>query len=378
MTVVLDLLFAATMTFCILFVLFYRYMSLWANILICTVKISIPTAYFYFYGPRWTPYDGVLYNSIATELLEEGHSPLSLFFEWRFLISYVDSFHITAYWWAALAQSIFGQYYFAPVYLNIILTAVIGIYTLFILTKSGMSEAYSTYFLYFFSVHWSVLTWSSFVYIKGIYITLFIVAYFYHFISLYEAILTNRGRSIILYNITILASIIVLLIFSRFYVIALLLSSSVAWLILKARWEVTLIALLFCGLPLYFVIDYGLNYAIRGGFLDAISVTSITTTTLRVILTPRPWGLNPEFIFLFVSSIFHWLFIIPATLFGMRLVVRNESVQLLFIFLLSYVAFYSIFNDFASVRTRVQVLFILALFQYHFLYQIITQFKIKY
>jgi len=338
------------------------------------VKTAIPSIYFAFTGTIWTPYDGIQFQQTASELISQGYNPIIVLLDLNFLIGYLNTTHIQPHWWTMLSQYLFGNHYFSPIFLNVLLTILIGMYTMFILSRTGFSSEYYKYFFVFFNIHWDVLAWSSFVNIKGVFITLVAVFFLYHLIMLVSSTENNRKY----YHLLLLGGALSVMYLSRYYMIAILLASAITWLSIeyssKDKIKYMIPTITFFGL----FSRYGLQRVRGTRYLEGISILSFVESLPRILLTPRPWGVLPEFSFLIIPSIFHWIFFIPASMCGIWLGYRHRNLRLIFIYAIMFFIFYSLFPDLASARMRVQVVFVFTIIQYQFLEFILKRFEIKY
>lgn len=372
--IISDLLITAFVTLLIGFIILMRYFSITASFLIIFIKVIIPFIYFLVAERPWTPYDGETFQRVALELLNQGHTPWSLLFKWDYLVDHVNSIHATPYWWNVLGQYLFGPYYFSPVFLNIILTLFIGIYLMFILSYAGFSEKYCKYYLAFFVIHWDVLVWSSFINIKGVLVTLLVVMYFYSLIRIVSDHRDGKSK----YHVIWLMCILYIIYWSRFYIIAILIASTVLWLFIESEVSFNKMSLLGGTISFVGITSFGFQMARGTGYFNTVDFVNIITSVPRVILSPRPWAIQSEFSFLIVPAIFHWIFLIPAIIGFFRITPINKNIRLLSIYVVMFIGFYSLFSGLSSVRMRFQIIFVIILFQYHFIWELGQMVDIRY
>lgn len=365
-----HLIFASAVTFIVCFLLLVNYLSFKYTILIASFKISIPFLYFSRFGNKWTPYDGRKFQTVATTLLEQGHTPWSLVFHWDFLITYVDSTHVIPYWWNVTAQYLFGPYYYSPIFLNVILTVFTGMYCMFILSRSGFQESYYKYYLAFFVLQWDVLVFSSILNIKSIIVTLFITMYLYHFIMM----VSSRNSAWSGFHFAMVLLILFIIYWSRFYIVPLLVMSSLAWIAFHSRRKKWVPILALPVVALYPIIERGLK---QTQYFEPLTLTEFVFNAAKIVLTPRPWGVNAEFSFLIIPAVFHWLFIFPSIFSSLLLWNKSKYTRLLVIFTVGFVVFYAIFPGLASVRMRYQIVFVITLLQFHMLWETASLIEVK-
>jgi hypothetical protein len=361
---ILDLLIASIVTFFLGFFLLRQYLSSKISFAVMFIKIGIPVAYFLSVGVLWAPYDGRKFQRLAAGLLNEDITPWSFLFNLDFVVNFVGSTHVAPYWLNVFGQYFFGPHYFSAIFVNILATILTGIYIIFILSRTGFSKTYYKYFFIFFLLHWDVLTYSSLLNIKGILIGLLIVMYFYHHIMMDSS--TRLTLSV--YHFAVMIGILFIMYWSRFYVISILLASSIMWVIIESNPKKWIPISAIGAVGLYPVVRIGLQFQDTRYF--QFDILTILGTVPRILLTPRPWGVLPQFAFLIPSSIAHWLLIIPAMAYSGRLWVQEKNMRLLLCYLVVFVGFYSVFFELASARMRYQIAFVLAIGQYHFLWSL--------
>lgn len=365
-----NLLFASLAAFIVCLFLLNNYLSFKYSVLLASLKTSIPVWYFATFGKKWTPYDGENFQKVATTLVEQGHTPWSLIFNWDFLISYVDSTHVIPYWWNVTAQYLFGPYYFSPIFLNIITTVLTGMYCVFILSRSGFPQSYYKYYLSFFVVQWDVLAFSSILNIKSIIVSLFITMYLYHFIMLVSSQVSVWSG----FHFTMIMAVLVVMYWTRFYIILLLVMASGAWLAIHSRQKKWALSLALPVVALYPIIERGFN---QSQYFEPLTLPEFIFNAARIVLTPRPWGVNTGFSFLIVPSTLHWLFIAPMAVSLLFLWRRSEYIRLLIIFSSVFVVFYAIFPGLASARMRYQIVFVFSLLQFHMLWEVASMIEVR-
>lgn len=89
---------------------------------------------------------------------------------------------------------------------------------------------------------------------------------------------------------------------------------------------------------------------------------------VRYLLTPLPWNVDPKYAFLFIPSILHLIFFIPAVAGFFALWKRHPQARLVLIYFILIVGFYSIVPGLQGVRQRVQIGFVFAWLQFHTLW----------
>ena len=296
-------------------------------------------------------------------MLSKGYTLLSVFFDpdaRTYLTMLAGGHHILYGWFNMLAQSLFGKFYFSPVFLNVALTFAAAYWLYRLAMLSDFSFNYSRGLFFFFLLHWEVITWSSFVNLKDTLILSMTVLFFYTGLRLVQ---TKRMRFVV-----ILCCIFFLFYFIRFYVPLLMLTSVLIYILIQINGlGFTRFLVLVCGGVM--VVGYssymGFDQVIGGVTRLNIGLDSILMA-LKMTLTPRPWGLDTEYQFLFIASLFHWLFYFPM-LIGIVLMWRQyPQVRILLIYFAIIMLFYGSFTEGLGPRQRFQISFIYAWAQFHF------------
>src|SRR5262249_18312817 len=124
-----------------------------------------------FYDGRWDFLDDFIYAQQGADLIAAGYNPISALVtahgrERMFTRS--TGVHILYPWSHLRAEYGFGQSYRAAVFLNVLLTFVVGSATARMLEDFGFSRRYVRGFLILFLLHIEVLLWSSIVNLKDI------------------------------------------------------------------------------------------------------------------------------------------------------------------------------------------------------------------
>src|SRR6185312_11698165 len=160
----------------------------WIVVLVSLVKVLIPCIYFAcYYSGAWNLVDDLFELNSGAALLHAGYTPLSAITQSTgiaALISTAGGPHFLYNWWNLLSQYLFGEHYYAPVFMNIVLTYVGGLYLFRMALFLGFSRTYSRYLLLFFLLHWDVVAWSSFMNLKDIMVTTLTLMSFYFILRL--------------------------------------------------------------------------------------------------------------------------------------------------------------------------------------------------
>jgi len=96
---------------------------------------------------------------------------------------------------------------------------------------------------------------------------------------------------------------------------------------------------------------------------------------VHIILTPRPWGISPEYSFLTIAAVLHWLFLLPTVIGGGMLWRQSKEAALLIIYCLVLIVLYGSYAELQGPRHRLQLVFIIAWMQFHFFWHIISTYR---
>ena len=334
-------------------------------LLVAILRVFIPFIYFAFFNDgTWNFLDDITYQLQGTIMLELGYDPISALIDENGLGELMGlslGKHILYGWWNVLAQYLFGKHYFSSVYLNIALTFLIGNYLVRIAQLCGFSRAYSTKLLLFFLVHWELVPWSSMINLKDILIMFLTVMVFFSLLKIIE----GKIKYLILLSIPIYCFY-----WLRFYIPFMILFATLIWVVLFMEGRnkyFLLICVMFVVRIVMPSIQAGLEE--QGDHLSPSLMGLIVGPFRMLSLTPQPWSIQPEFTFLFISSILNWIFFLPALIGGWNLWRQSKKASLLLVYLIISLMFYANFPGQDGPRHRVQLMFIIVWIEFHFLHK---------
>lgn len=338
-----------------------RHLPPLAALLAAAVKAAVPLVYFaWFYDGTWTFLDDVTYWDHGRLLLATGYDPFTVLLRADGVATLVMLSlgpHILYAWWNLLAQYFLGPYYFAPVFLNVVLTCASGVLLYRIARRAGFGERYAGGLLLFFVLHWELLVWSSFVNLKDVLVFTLVLAALLAFLVLADSSERASRRWL---AAAVLAGVFLTLPWLRFYVPALLLASFGAWWILRRRgWARP--ALLAVGALLGVL---ALPWLAPMQYLELHPV-AVAFGFVKGPLTPRPWAIYPEYSFLTLAAWLHWVTFVPALIGGWALWRHSPPALLAMVYLLIASLLSAIAPEFQGPRHRVHVIFAWAWMQYH-------------
>lgn len=341
------------------------------------VKIAIPFVYFaWFYDGGWNFLDDFVYQSMGTEMLQFGYTPITALVNpegIQHLVALSGGIHIFYAWWNLLGQYFFGEHYYSPVFLNVGLTFVGGYFFLRIIYTLGFRRVYAQTFLVFFLLHFDILLWSSFINMKDVIVlTLSIISFFI------IILLTDKLSIFYIFSLFFISF---LLIWLRFYIPIIIIASVVCWMIeensilsafiikrlnFPKKYVIVPFIFLFGFISIIYTIglDMILSYVKK---IDAFSI-NIIYGVVRLYLTPRPWAIESEYSFLMLPSVIHLVLLIPSVYGGFLLWKNSKETRLVLIYLFIVILIYGSYSEIQGVRQRFQIVWIIAWMQFHSLW----------
>jgi hypothetical protein len=327
--------------------------------------------FFVYYGNifdgTYTFKDDLSYLSGASNLLDNGIGITNINDNWDFLFAIGGGEHFIYYLHNVYSFKLFGEGYYAPVAVNVIITLIIALLGVSLAKKEfGFSFAKARLFSLFLLFHPDILVWSNVMNGKDILV-----------LSLHIALLMSAS---IYFNreykkaaIIAIPSIIVLL-FLRFYVPLLIIGSlAITFVIIsshKNRTNLIFKAILTILIPLIWLGDdiYYYGYMISEYYVNPVY------GFVRVLLTPVPFKTEASYAFLDIPSLLNWIFF-PFLLYGALLVFRKHTPFSIFllVYIFSFVFLYSIFGELQGPRHRVQLDYAIALFQFMGIYKALSK-----
>lgn len=353
-----DLFLAALAVGAVGFILIVRQLSFAIALPVAAIKALVPLVYFaFFFDGSWTLIDDVTYQ-LHGEELRLHYGPLSALWQEEGrakLIELSEGRHFLYAWWNLLAQSLFGEHYYAAVFLNVLLTFFIGLVLFALLGELGFGEGYRRGALVFFLLHWDVLAWSSLVNLKDVLVMALIVP------TVYFLVVARRQlRPMPLLGA---ATGLFLLTWVRYYIPFFLVGAFVIWILVEGRfrWKY-LYAFLAGGAILMLPLDWSALQYVQPG--------QIGLGLVRAPLTPQPWSIEDEYSFLMLPSVLHWMLFVPMVIGAMALWARGGGTRFVVVFLVLTMLFYAVVPELQGPRHRVQLTFIIAWMQFHFFWEL--------
>jgi hypothetical protein len=303
--------------------------------------------------------DDQAYIRGGEELFTKGIGPFNFVERLPELLVMAGGTQFVYYLYNAVAVSFFGSGYFAPVALNVILTApMAALGTRLAEREFGFSGPARTWFFYYFFLFPDVLAWSTIVNDKDI------LVLFLHVVLLIGFSLWFRNRIVRALFLMIPASVVLL--FLRFYVPLFFSAAFAVTAIVGGRFSRRLYGLvagtlLVAGAATAIgprVIELAVN-ALRDDLVNP------ATGFLYFLLTPIPFNTEANYAFLDMPAAIHWI-LMPFAVFGVYRIYRlgTPFSRFFLVYFFTFAALYSIFGELQGPRHRVQLDFAWAVFQF--------------
>lgn len=325
------------------------------------VKAGIFFVYFgVFFDGTYTFLDDWSYLEGGLQLYENNIGIANLADNWEYALMIGRGDHFVYYLYNAYAIRFFGEYYFAPVALNVLLSVLIAyIGTRLAEYEFGLDYFMKSGFFIFLLLHPDILSWSYIMNGKDIMVLLLQVlmltsASYYFRIQPAKALLLAIPVSIVL-------------LFLRFYV-PLLFAAALGASLLFARkeskaWGRTV---LVCAAMLILTLGW-LGYDNVQNALNLIRDDMVNPLYgfIRFTLTPIPFNTGVEYAFLDWPALFHWLFF-PFACWGVIVVHRQASKfsRFFLVYILTFLCLYSVYGELQGPRHRVQLDYAWAVLQF--------------
>lgn len=352
-----------------------RVVSLPTSIFVSFTKVIIPFLYFaFFFDKSWTILDDWGYFENGERLIKQGYGPISSLLEKNGIISLIvlsKGHHFLYSWYNLLAEWLFGVYYYSAVFLNVGLTFLAAFLLYRVALICAFPVSYAQGLFLFFSLHWELLVWSSFVNLKDVLVMLMTISGAYAGICFAQSKKTKYMFS--------LGGLIFLFFWIRFYTpILMLVAVFLYYLILllkgaaKAKWFV------IASVATVAYLSYmGWNTVLGGVGNLNFGLVNISSGAFKVMLTPRPWALDAAYSYLIMPATLHWMFFIPTIIGLVIMWIEVPQLRPLLLYLLVVLMFYGAFEELQGVRQRFQVSFIYIWAQFHFVWYLLRGVTLK-
>lgn len=333
-----------------------RDMPLPLSLLLATVRVSVPVVYFaWYFDATWNVGDDLVYAAHGRELLNCGYNPFTVLLHDHgrgYLQSLSQGHHVLYGWWNLLAMSLFGEHYYAPVFLNVVVTFVGGSLLARTVRQLGFSAGYCLGLQVFWLLHWDLIAWSSLLNIKDVLVQTLTIAIFFFLVSF---ILERKTRFLV--GFLVVAQ---LFWWIRFYVPVIVLTAVMIWMLTQWNDSRKYLFIPLGALAFYFVAP------MIGGATDYWQFDSVFYGVVRFTLTPIPWNVEHVYEYLVIPTSLHWLTFIPALIGAGYLWGESKYARMFLIYLACLVGLYAVTEVLLGTRQRFQVAFLFAWAQFHF------------
>lgn len=319
--------------------------------------------FFFYYGMvfdgTFSFFDDWLYLKGGMDLLSQDVGVFNLHENWDLAKSIGGGDHFLYYLYNAYAFRMFGEGYFAPVALNIMLTLAVAFYG----TKLGVVEfkiphpSHKLLFV-FLLFHPDILAWSNVMNGKDILVLLLHVLLLLGVSSL----LRFRFFSALM----ILLPVTFCLFYLRFYVPLLFAFALTASMVIAARGVRG--ALLFVASCTLAFLAY--SWIGREGIGDATTLVEEKQVNffygfIRFALTPVPFRTEEAYSFLDFPALLHWL-MFPCACIGFSRIwrLRTPFSRFFIMYVIIFSSLYAVFGELQGPRHRVQLDYAWAMLQF--------------
>ena len=328
------------------------------SLLVAFFKAGIFFVYFgLLFDGLFTFLDDWTYLNGGKAFVQRGIGITNLSEHYHFVLGTAGGNHFLYYIQNSYALRIFGNDYWAPVALNVIVS--VGIASLgarLAVAEFGMGKCTSKLFYLFLLFHPDILAWSNIMNGKDT------LVLFFHVMLLAcvsQYIHGNRMKAIILGSL-----ISFLCLFLRFYV-PLLFGIALSLAILISNRRKLIRSFVFC------FIAVTLIYLSAKSTMDSALAQLLNSATnpifgfFRMFLTPVPFRTEEKYSFLDLPALIHWM-LVPFLILGIYNVwkIKRYFAKFFIFYFLIFLVLYSCLPTLQGPRHRVQLDFAIAVFQF--------------
>jgi hypothetical protein len=355
-----ELIFSSlTIIFVSIFVSFKITKNILFSLLISLVKALIFFTYFSIYGDDLILLgDDESYYNFGILLKENKISFYNFLFNLDSVFKIIRFDGAIGYYIVNLISfQLFGDSYSSPVALNILICILNSyLFTKLLLNENLLNRKNYKHFYIFFSLHPVILTWSSLINIKDLFVMFLTTLLFYSFV------LFEKKR--FLKSIILGFFISIILFYTRFYIPFIFLVSVFVVFLINSKKSIK------SNLLLFFICVIALIYY-NSAFLNAINIIKEYNYNsllgfIRILITPLFFSPLEIYSFLFISAIFKFiafpfLFLGVLSSFKFR---KSKLFQILFIYTFLLLLILASTSILQGPRQRLQVESILIYFEF--------------
>jgi hypothetical protein len=331
-----------------------------ACLALALTKTGIYWAYYaWFFDGSYTFLDDWTYLDRGGSLSAEGVGWLNMLDSLPLLLAAGEGNHFLYYLFNASAVEWFGEGYYAPVALNVMLSVIVAwMGTRLVVAEGLCAPRHGALFFALMVLHPDIMAWSTVMNGKDIVVLLL------HVVLLTSVSLHLRGRRRMAWTLALVGC--AALLFLRFYVPLLFAAALGISALMRTSWGSRLqlagLSAALVGVFAWLQGAEGLSYVIDVLRSDLINPF---VGLVHFTLTPVPFGTDREYGFLDVPALLHWL-MLPAAALGLWSVAsaRTPFSRYLVAYTFVFVALYAVFGELQGPRHRVQLDFAWAVFQF--------------
>jgi hypothetical protein len=324
------------------------------------VKTGIYWAYYaWSFDGTYTFLDDWTYLERGAALQAEGVGWLNMIDSLPLLLAAGEGNHFLYYLFNASAIGWFGEGYYAPVALNVMLSVIVAWSGTRLVVAEGLcAPRHGAVFFAFLILHPDIVAWSTVMNGKDIVVLLL------HVVLLTSVSLHLRGGRRLAWTLALIGC--TALLFLRFYVPLLFAAALGISALMRTSWASRLqlagLSAALVGMFAWLQGAEGLGYVIDVLRSDLINPL---VGFVHFTLTPVPFGTDREYGFLDVPALLHWL-MLPAAALGLWSVAsaRTPFSRYLVAYTFVFVALYAVFGELQGPRHRVQLDFAWAVLQF--------------
>lgn len=314
--------------------------------------------YLWFFTGQVTGADDIQYIRIAIQIGQQNYTFLDLISNTENIQDIAESSHILYPIFNYFSMMVFGAQYFAAPAINILITVPIAYLGMKLaVAEFGFSRRNGQIFFLLLMLHPEILAWSTVFNGKEVLILLG------HTLLLIGIAQIFRGNFISGVGIIIPTLLFVILV--RFYVPALIGVALALYLVIHEKIFNVKKYLAFIVVIIVAIIYYYFDYYSQASNLILSTLSNPIIGLPHYLLTPIPFNFDPEYIFLFFPSLYHWL-LFPFSLIGFWTICRLNTKfgKFFIIYFMTFVLFYAWFEGLRGPRHRLQLQIAIALFEY--------------
>ena len=314
--------------------------------------------YQWFFTGQVTGADDLQYIRVAIEISQQNYTFLDWLSNTEKIQDLAGGTHILFPIFNYISIIVFGTQYFAAPAVNILITVPIAYLGMKLaVAEFGFSRRNGQIFFLLLVLHPEILAWSTVFNGKEVLVlaghTLLLVG------------IAQIFRRNFMLGTGIIVPTLFFVILVRFYVPALIGVAFALYFIIHEKIFNTTKNFVLIISVVAAVILYYFDYYSQASSLVLDTLSNPFFGLLHFLLTPVPFNSDPEYIFLFFPSLYHWL-LFPFSIIGFWTICRLNTKfgRFFIIYFILFVLFYACFEGLRGPRHRLQLQIAIALFEY--------------